>query len=181
VKASANQIAKRYVQALFDVAGDNVRAKVEKDLKQLDIIVKGSDLFRDLLANPLLTRAQQAQAMESVLEAISADKITRQFIALLAARKRLSIIPEIIEQFLTKAAEARGEVSAELISAVPLKSGDVASVGERLGKVFGKKVQLETRQDPALLGGVVVKIGSMQFDSSLSGKMRRLQNKLKAA
>lgn len=178
--SGAKKIAERYVRALFDVSG-KAQAAVEKDLKALQAALASSRELAGLLSNPLLTRVQQAEAMDAVLSAVKADKMTRQFVALLARQKRLSLLPEIIAIYMHEAATRRGEMKAQLVSAVPLKDADVAKIGERLSKTYGKKIILETRQDPELLGGVVINIGSLQLDSSLSGKLRRLKNTLKAA
>jgi len=181
VKASGSkQIAQRYVKALFDV-GAKSQAAVEKDLGVLQTVLAESEEFQALLSNPLLTRAQQAKAADAVLAKIKADKVTRQFVALLARQKRLNLLPEIIALYQDWATTARGEMKAEIISAAPLKSADIAAISAQLGKTYGKKILVETREDPELLGGIVIKIGSLQLDSSLAGKLTRLTNKLKAA
>jgi len=180
VKASGSrQIAQRYVKALFDVSAKS-QAAVEKDLQALESALESPE-FRALLSNPLLTRAQQAKAADAVLAKIKADKVTRQFVALLARQKRLNLLPEIIALYQNLAAATRGEMKAEIISAVPLKAADIAAISAKLGETYGKKILVETREDPELLGGVIIKIGSLQLDSSLAGKLTRLTNKLKAA
>lgn len=177
--SGAKQIAERYVKALFDVS-EKVRPAVEKDLVRLEAALAESKELRDLLSNPLLTRAEQAKAMDALLAAMKANAVTRQFVALLAKQKRLNLLPEIVALFAQWAAYARGEMKAEVISAVPLKSADVKLITERLSKTYGKSVIVESRQDPELLGGIVVNIGSVRLDSSLSGKLRRLRNLLAA-
>lgn len=178
--SGSKQIAQRYVKALFDVS-ESARAKVEKDLKALRDILAGSKDLRGMLSNPLLTRKQQAQAMGAVLAAIKAQPVTRQFVELLAKQKRLEILPAAIELFMEKTAHERGEMKATAVSAAKLSTKDVDFISGALSKIFGKKVALETSENPELLGGVVVKIGSLQLDASLSGKLRRLGNKLRAA
>lgn len=178
--SGAKQIAERYVKALFEASG-KAHAAVEKDLKALQAVLAASKELVSMLSNPLLTRAQQAEAMDAVLSAVKADKMTRQFVALLARQKRLSLLPEIIAIYKQEAAARRGEMKAEVVSAAPMEDADAAKIGERLSKTYGKKVIVETRQDPELLGGVVINIGSLRLDGSLSGKLRRLRNILKAA
>lgn len=178
--AGQKKIAERYVRALFDVS-DKARDQVEKDLTALEAALEGSEEFRRFLSNPLLTREVQAKVMNAVLTKINAQKVTKDFMALLAKQKRLPLLPEIISMFREWARTSRGELSAELIAPTPLNVRVVDMVEERLSKVYGKKVIVKMRHDPSLLGGVVVKIGSLQLDSSLAGKMRRLKNKLQAA
>lgn len=178
--SGSRQIAERYVTALFDVSAKD-RAKVERDLSTLHMILAESEELQNLLSNPLLSREQQAKAMESVLKAIKSHAVTKQFITLLARQKRLALLPEIIVLFARRMSEARGEMKAELVSAAPLKKQDAEAISDRLSQAYGKKVVLELRQDPELLGGIVVKVGSVQLDASLSGKLRRLGHKLRAA
>ncbi len=178
--AGGMQIAERYVRALFDVAGE-ARDLVETDLNKLGEIFSDNEEFQRFLSNPLFSREQQLSALNAVLDKIEAQKVTRDFIAMIVKQKRLPVLPEIIRIFSQWASKARGELRAELIATTPLNVRVVDMVAERLSKLYEKKVIVAMRHDPSLLGGVVVKIGSLQFDSSLAGKMRRLSNSLKAA
>ena len=181
-KSDAKRIAERYVKALFDVAQSaSALDAVEADLNSLGDALAGSADFRHFLTNPLLSAATRAQTMLAVLAKMEVNQISRQFIGMLIAQKRLDILPEVIALFSVWASSARGELRGEVISAAPLKDKEAAMVAERLGKAYGKKMKLDVKQDPALLGGVVVKIGSVQLDSSLAGKMRRLKIALQAA
>lgn len=178
--AGVKQVAERYVKALLDVS-EAARGKVEKDLATLQTILKESQELQNLLSNPLLTRKEQGAAMNAVLAAIKAQTVTKDFVALLARQKRLTILPEAIALFLEKASAERGEMKAETVSAIKLTVKDTDAIGKTLGKIFGSKIMLETHENPELLGGVIIKIGSLQLDASLSGKLRRLGNKLRAA
>jgi F-type H+-transporting ATPase subunit delta len=178
--SGAKQIAQRYVKALFDVAAKSQDA-VEKDLNALDAALEGSKEFKALLSNPLLSRDKQGKAVSAVLAKIKVHKTTEQFIALLAKQKRLDLLSDIIALYSDAMMQSRGEMKAEVVSATPLKAADLAAISAKLGQTYGKKILIETREDPELLGGVVIKIGSVQLDSSLSGKLQRLTNQLKAA
>ena len=178
--AGVKQVAERYVKALLDVSGD-VRGNVEKDMTTLQTILEASRELQNLLSNPLLTRKEQGAAMHAVLSAIKAQTITKDFVALLARQKRLTILPQAIALFLEKASAGRGGMRAEAVSALKLTAKDADAISEILNKIFGSKIMLKTRDNPELLGGVIIKIGSLQLDASLSGKLRRLGNKLRAA
>lgn len=176
------KLSERYVKALFDVASDaGAVPAVEKDLLTLANVAKTSKEFADFLSNPLLTRKEQADVVAAMLSNIGAHEITRQFAAMLARQKRLPALASIANLFSSAAATARGEIAAEVISAKELKAAEVAAIAEKIGKAYGKKVTVKTRVNPELLGGVVVKVGSKQLDISLSGKLQRLRNTLKAA
>lgn len=176
------QLSERYVKALFDVASNaSAVAEVEKDLLALANAARTSKEFAGFLTNPLLTRQQQASLMEAMLSNIGAHALTQKFASLLARQKRLPALPYMAELFSETASLARGEISAEVVSASELKSAEASAIADKLGKMVGKKVAVKTRVNPELLGGVVVKIGSTQFDGSLSGKLQRLKNALRAA
>lgn len=178
----SKRIAERYVKALFDIASkDNVLAQVEADLKSLGSALAESAELRDFLANPLLDRKQHAAALTAILGKIKAQKLTVDFIANLATQKRLGVLAEIISLFAEWAEKSRGEATAEVTSAAPLSDADTKALKDALAKVYGKKINLQLKQDASLLGGMVVKIGSIQLDSSLAGKLDRLQQSLKAA
>lgn len=180
--SGSKRIAERYVKALFEVATKaSALDKVEQDLASLGKALDESPEFRAFLENPLLTLTQRAQAMLAILDKMQADALTRQFIGMIVKQKRLAILPALIAEFATVAATSRGELTAEVIAATPLKEKEITQIADRLSKAYGRKLRLEVKQDPALLGGVILRIGSQQLDSSLAGKLRRLKNTLKAA
>lgn len=183
MKTTGNtRIAQRYVKALTEVSSAaNATDAVEKDLRALQHLLAESKDFQTFLTNPILSRQQQATAMAAVLEKIGAHKVTGQFIATLAAQKRLAVLDAAAALFAEWAAAQRGEMAAELVTAAPLKAADVKDAESRLSKAFGRKVNLAIREDASLMGGVIVKVGSQQLDSSLAGKIRRLKQSLKAA
>ena len=119
--------------------------------------------------------------MLAVLDKLKSSQLTRQFIGMVLQQKRLSVLPQIIAEFARMASEARGELTADVITAAPLNDKQEAALAQRLGKAYGRTVRLNASHDPSLIGGMVVRIGSQQLDSSLSGKLRRLGQSLRAA
>jgi len=180
--SGSKRIAARYVNALFEVAQKaSALDAVEKDMLTLAKALKETPSFQHFLENPLLTRDSQAQMMTAILNNVGAHKVTQQFFALLARRRRLSILPDMMQQFCDRASVERGEMKAELVAAAPLTPQEVTLVKDRLTKVYGKKIILDVRQQPDLLGGIVVNIGSLRLDGSLAGKLKRLHIGLRAA
>lgn len=178
----SKRIAERYVKALFDVAeAGKALAQVEKDLNALAKAIAASADLREFIASPLFGRKEQAQAVRALLQHMKANKITVDFVAALAQAKRLVLLPEVAIIFAQWSEKTRGEITAEVITAEPLSDKDASALADRLSKAAGKKINLKLRQDPTLLGGMIVKIGSQQLDSSLAGKLDRLKLKLKAA
>lgn len=180
--SGSKRIAARYVRALFDIAHkDKALNEVEKDMLTLGKALETTPSFRHFLDNPLLSRESQAQIMTALLNNVGAHKLTQQFMALLARRRRLAVLPDIMKQFCDMVAQQRGEMKAELVAATKLTPQEIALVKERIGKIYKKDIVLHVRQEPELLGGIVINIGSLRLDGSLSGKLKRLQIGLKAA
>lgn len=176
------QIASRYVSALFDVAkAASSLPSVEKDLIDLARAVLENAQLASLIESPLLNGAQQAKVIAAIADGIKSNPTTRQFLVTLAEAKRLNLLPEIARQFMKKAEEARGEMTAELITAAPISDAEAEEVAAHLGKAYGKKIKIKRSVDKKLLGGLVVKIGGVQLDSSIAGKLNRMNLALKAA
>ena len=178
----AKRIAERYVKALFDLAQPaHAVDQVEADLLALAAAVRQSPEFARFLSNPLLSRDMQAAAMDAMLKQLKAHEVTRKFVAALARHKRLPLLADAAELFSRIAQASRGEMSAEVVAAAALGKTELSAVSDRLGKAYGKKINLAVSEDANLLGGIVIKIGSVQLDGSLAGKLDRLGQKLKAA
>ena len=179
---NSKKISERYVAALFSVAASEAALPaVENDLVNIAKLLKEDAKFADFIVNPLLTRAQKGNACAEILKYLKAHQLTVKFMLLLAAHKRLELIPEMVRLFVEKTEISRGELAAELVSTRTVSAAESAKVAEKLGKIYNKKINLRIREDASLLGGVVINIGSTRLDSSLSGKLNRLRQVLKAA
>ena len=123
----------------------------------------------------MIGRDQQAAAIGKVGEAAELSPLTRNFLGLAARNRRLFALPGMIDGYLHALAEARGEVRAEVTAARELSREQVDAVTEQLRRAVGTKVAVDMQVDPAILGGLVVKVGSRMVDSSLRSKLQRLQ------
>ena len=180
--AKASGLAGRYATALFELAREqNALDRLADDLQSLRSLYAESADFRRLVRSPLLSRDQQGKVIAIIAERAGAADLTRRFLGLLARQGRLFALPDVIEAFAALLAAHRGEVSAELISAVALSDEQLGKVKERLSETVGKSVLLSTSIDPALLGGIVVRVGSRMIDASLRTKLHRLELAMKGA
>ncbi len=178
---SRSEISERYASAFFELARDEGRLEqAESDLDALRRAYDESAELRRLIQSPAFGADAKMQGMEAVLSG-KADPLTVNFIKLVASKGRLTVLLPIIATFKRIAAEARGEISAEVLSAHPLTEEQVAELKTQIRASVGKDVTLETRTDPDLLGGMIVKIGSRMIDSSLKTKLARLRARLKEA
>jgi F-type H+-transporting ATPase subunit delta len=178
--SGAAGLADRYAAALFDLA-DERRAldEVANDLRQLRTMIGESPELRRLVRSPVLSRVEQGRAIAALAQQAGLSEITRNFLGLVAQNRRLFAVPDMIEAFLAKLAERRGEVTAQVTAAQELTPAQSAALQEQLRKAVGSKVAVEVKVDPALLGGMVVKVGSRMVDASLKSKLQRLQIAMK--
>lgn len=173
---TASGVASRYANALFELAQE--RGGLEQagaDLASLQQAIGESDDLARLLRSPIVSREEHARATAAVAERIGASETVRSFLGVLAAQRRLGALPAIIDEFSRLLAAHRGEETAEVTSAQPLDDAQLGSVRDAVAQYAGRPVQLTASVDPALLGGVVVRIGSRMIDASLKTKLHNLE------
>jgi F-type H+-transporting ATPase subunit delta len=165
-------LAGRYATAVFELAQETGQVDaLEKDLLGLKaMMAKSADLTR-LVRAPVFTSEQQAKALKSVLAQAGAGALTVKFILMLAAKRRLFALGDIIVSFERLVARQRGEVAATVTSARTLSDSETTELKNILKAKLGREPRLETKVDPSLLGGLVVKVGSRMIDSSLRAKL----------
>ena len=170
----------RYATALFDLAREaGTIAAVEQSLRTLRQAIDESDAFRQLVASPLVSRDAAVKAVDAVAAELGTDPLTRRFLGVLAQNRRLGQLPHVIRDFRAIAARHRGEVTAEVASAHPLTDDQLEALKQQLRARVGRDVSVDTRVDPSLLGGLVVKIGSQMIDSSIKTRLNTLAHAMK--
>lgn len=177
-----SSLAGRYATALFELA-EQERAldTVADDLGRMAaMLAESPDLLR-LIRSPVIGRDDQGRAMEAVMAASAMAPLTRRFVGVVAKNRRLFALPSMIRAYKAQLASRRGEVTAEVVSAMPLSEAQRDSIRQSLAASLGAKVTLEVRIDPQILGGLVVRVGSRMVDSSLRTKLQRLQLAMKGA
>lgn len=179
---NATDVGARYAQALFDLAIEtNTLPAVEADLKALESMRASSADLRTLFSSPKFTAEDKAKGLAAIAEKAELSVTTRKFLGLLAANRRTLALEGIIKAFQRLAAARRGSVSAQVVTAIPLTDAQTASLAAALRTALGKDPEIETRVDPAILGGVKVRVGSRLYDASLKSKLDSLKFALKRA
>lgn len=173
-------VAGRYAAALFDLAREqNIISEVEQDLAKFQQLYDESAELRRLVRSPVIAAEDQARALEAVLGKAETGGLAKNFFALVARNRRLFAAPDMVRAFRALAAKARGEVTADVQSAHPLTDAQAEALKAALKASVGKDVTLQTRVDPSLIGGLVVKLGSRMVDSSIKTKLQSLSLSLK--
>jgi F-type H+-transporting ATPase subunit delta len=173
-------LAQRYANAVFELAAEERAIEsVERDFQQLKALLKESPELTRLVRSPLFSREDQAKGMEAVLAQAGVSDLARKLVLLLAQKRRLFALAEIIGAFEDQLARHRGEVAAAVTSARPLSNEETAELRRVLKDKLGREPRLTTHVDPKLLGGLVLKMGSRMIDSSLRSKLDGLRAAMK--
>ena len=173
-------VAGRYATALFELAHEqNKLDEVDQDLAKFQGMLDQSEDLTRLVKSPAFAAEEQERALGAVMDWASIGATTGNFLKVVTRNRRLFAADDMIKTFRTLLARHRGEVSAEVRSAVPLTEEQLNALKEKLKATHGMNVRLDTKVDPSLLGGLVVRVGSRMFDSSLKTKLANLKVVLK--
>ena len=173
-------IAGRYAQALFELAKDEgALAALEADADALGVVLAESADLSAMIASPVIGRLEQAAAMSAVAQAMNLHPLTRQTLALMAQKRRLFVLPQLVADLKARIAAEKGEVTAEVTSAVALSAAQADALAAAIKAKIGKDVKLNAAVDESLIGGLVVKLGSTMIDTSVKAKLAALQNVMK--
>lgn len=172
--------AGRYASALFELADETgALDAVEGHLDALDGALKASDDLRRLVASPIYSREQQAAAMAALCKAMKIGAPTANLIGLMAQKRRLRALPAVIAGYRRLLADKRGVVRASVVSAAPLNKTQTRELEKVLKQAAGATVSIDVTVDEALIGGLVVKLGSKMIDTSIRSRLSRLQTAMK--
>ena len=169
-------IAERYAAALFDLAEQQgALDQVANDLKSMRAMIADSADLRRLIGSPVMTRQELQKGVGAIAGRAGFTDLTRRFLGLVAANRRIFALPGMIEAYLKRLAARRGEVTANVKAAGPLSDGQLATLVATLKSAVGSNVAVNVDVDPGLLGGLVVQVGSRMVDNSLRTKLQQLK------
>ncbi len=171
----------RYATALFELAKEsNGLEAVNADLGKLESAQAASSDLASLMSSPRFSREQSARAIAAIAAELGLSSLTTKFLGVLAANRRLASFSAVRRDYAALMAAHRGETTADVTSAHPLTDAQLAALKAKLKTGLGRDVAIQTRVDPAILGGLVVKVGSKLIDSSLRTKLDALALHMKA-
>jgi len=170
----------RYARALFDVA-----VKEKADLERIEEqLAAFSDLFKQhptlarVMLNPAVPVPRKRAAVAELTARLGLTPILAKLLTLLAERDRLGLLPELLASYRERVLDYRHVVRAEVTTKEPLAPQQTDAIGRRLKEVTGKTVTIVPRVDPAILGGVVTRIGSMVYDGSIARQLEKIRSRL---
>jgi F-type H+-transporting ATPase subunit delta len=167
--------AARYARALFELAKEaNCIDSIEAELSVLrSALTENADLS-GALNSPVIGAAEKAAVITAIAKKAKLSKLTTNFVGMAAKAGRAHELVQMTAAYAMMCAKARGALHAEAATAQPMSAKQEKDLASTLKTVLGQDVNIETRVDPALLGGLVIKIGSRMFDSSLKSKLEGL-------
>ena len=169
--------ARRFGQAIFQMAEDaNQLPEWRQDLTTIAEVVGQPDVVM-FLDSPQVPGERKLKIIDELLDD-STGELARNLVGLLAARNSVSTIPEIVGHFEQMLDARDGVVRAEVTTAVRLNSNQLDNLTRTLGKVVGAEVQIEAREDPNVLGGIVARVGDRVIDGSLRTKLQDMKRDL---
>jgi F-type H+-transporting ATPase subunit delta len=172
----------RYATALFDLALEtNAIDAVKNDLDRFDaLIAESADLTR-LVRSPVFSADEQLAGLSAVLERVGISGLAAKFLKLVASNRRLFAVRDMVKAFRELVADHSGKATAEITVAEQLKDQHVEALRAALKAVTDKDIDLDIKVDPAIIGGLVVKLGSRMVDSSLRTKLNAIKHAMKEA
>jgi F-type H+-transporting ATPase subunit delta len=173
-------VAGRYATALFDLAQEaGAVDAVAADLAKIEAMIAESSELAHLVRSPVFSREDQGRALAAVLDRAGIGDLVRRFLGVVAANRRLFSLPQTIRAFRQLVAAHRGQVTARVNTATPLSDPQIAALKSALSQAAKADVDLDIWVDPALIGGVVVQLGSRLVDASVRTKLQNLKNAMK--
>jgi F-type H+-transporting ATPase subunit delta len=172
-------VARRYAKALWALASEAARPDaVAQELAGFERMLADEQELRDVLLLPWTQAATKRAVVLTVTERLQLSPLTRNFLALVAQRRRLALLADIRAAYEALVDAAAGRVRAQVRSAVPLSEAQRGALRERLGRRLGKAVLLDTVVDPTLLGGFVAEVGSRILDMSVKAQLADIRERI---
>ncbi|MEO1641366.1 MAG: F0F1 ATP synthase subunit delta [Pseudomonadota bacterium] len=176
----ATGIAERYATAVFDLAKEGKAIKsLESDVAALQAAMGESADLRTLLTSPLYSREEQGAAVTAIAKKMALSDTTTNVLALLASKRRLFVMPQLLAVLEERLAGERDEVTAEVTTAKKLTKAQADKLAKTLKAQVGKSVTIKETVDESIIGGLIVKVGSKMIDTSIASKLNALQNTMK--
>jgi F-type H+-transporting ATPase subunit delta len=172
-------LSRRYARAMFQLGTSNGNLeKLGQDLRDLSAAMKTSSELVDLLTNPVVRRSDRKRVLDAILARFNAHEHSKNLVNILLEGERMAYAPAISRELDAMIDVRAGKIAAEVTSATALTSVQLASITSALERLSGKTVTITKREDPAILGGVIAKLGDVIYDGSVRSQLRTMRDDL---
>jgi F-type H+-transporting ATPase subunit delta len=176
---TARAAAKRYARALFDVAlAEGSAEPIQGELRQFADLVRGNEALWNIVGNPAIPAARKHGLVKALLDKAARVSSLAKLLLLLADRDRLVLLPDLADAYDDRLLEHHKVIRGGVTTAVPLDAARLRALEESLGRITGRRVTLQARVDPAIIGGVVAKLGSTVYDGSVVTQLEKMKESL---
>lgn len=174
--SDGGSIARRYARALMQIGLETGKLRlIQRELQRVSEAFTESEELRDVLRSPHIRMSQRKAVVDTVLKRLGVTAHVHNTCFLLVDRHRAEILPAISRELETMVDEQEGILRAEIVSATPLSKMYLERLTQALQTVTGKKIQLSTREDESLMGGVVTRVGGVVYDGSLRARLSKVR------
>ncbi len=168
-----------YSQALFELSTEeNSIIEVESQvLSILELINKSSD-FNDLIKDPTNKIEDQLKVIDAISNQFKFNQLLKKFLSFIISKRRFFYIEKILKDFISICSGSRGEIQAELTAAKNLDENEINKIKDDLASNYGSNIKLNYKNDPSLIGGLIIKVGSTMIDTSIKNKLQQIEKKM---
>ena len=168
-----------YSQALFELSTEeNSIIEVESQvLSILELINKSSD-FNDLIKDPTNKIEDQLKVIDAISNQFKFNQLLKKFLSFIISKRRFFYIEKILKDFISICSGSRGEIQAELTAAKNLDENEINKIKDDLASNYGSNIKLNYKNDPSLIGGLIIKVGSTMIDTSIKNKLQQIENRM---
>ena len=175
----SNSTSKSYALALYELASENsVLDQVEKEMISFAKLFNESLDFQKMLINPMVTKEDKRNVISQILQQNNYSEDSKRFLNFIANKNRLFFLDKIIESFLNLVSINKGELKAELVSSKQLTAQDQEKIKNELSESFTSSLKIDYKYDPNLIGGLIIKVGSIMVDTSIKTKLKKLEQRM---
>tara|TARA_B100001758_G_C18003655_1_gene399352 strand:- start:30 stop:587 length:558 start_codon:yes stop_codon:yes gene_type:complete len=178
-KEFSNTSAQRYSLALYELSNEgNSLDIVEQHSSAVLKLINSSKDFNNLIKDPTGNQEDLILVINKISESFKLNDLVKNFMIFLVNKKRFFYLEKILKNFIEICSEKRGEIKAEIQSAKELSNEEIKKINEDLTKNFSSKMRLSYRHDKSLIGGLIVKVGSIMVDTSIKNKLQQIEKRM---
>ena len=168
-----------YSQALYELGNENGSLnEIEVQATSLLKLISENAELKNFIKNPINKNEEQSAALNLISEKFNFNNLLKTFLNFIITKRRLFFIEKIIEDFIDTCSKNRGEIKADLTSSKELKETDISKIKAELASNFGANIKLNYKYEPSLIGGLIIKVGSIMVDTSIKSKLKQLETKM---
>ena len=168
-----------YSQALYELGNESSSLNaIEDQANSILKLISENEELKNFIKNPTNKIEEQSAAFNLISDKFNFNNLLKTFLNFIITKRRLFFIQKIIEDFIDTCSKNRGEIKADLTSSKELKETDISKIKAELASNFGANIKLNYKHEPSLIGGLIIKVGSIMVDTSIKSKLKKLETKM---